>query len=99
MTTSISSCHEAHANFQKEPNKTVGAVAYTKYYQYIDIDSIECKSSHPGKSDKYLSEDYIKTDTMTKACAKFQKSQHKMVGGFAHTRYPVSDLVPLVVNA
>ena len=42
---------------------------YTRYYRYIDIDSIECLSSHPGKSDKYLSEEYIKTDSMTKAHA------------------------------
>ena len=65
-----------HANIQKEVNKTAGAVMYTRYYRYIDIDSIECLSSHPGKSDKYLSEEYIKTDSMTKAHAKFQKSQH-----------------------
>ena len=35
---------------------------YTRYHQYIDIDSIpsiECQSSHPGKSDNISSEDYI----------------------------------------
>ena len=40
--------------------------------------------------DWLLSEDYIKNEPMTKAPVKFQKSQHKLVGGVAHTRYPVS---------
>ena len=46
----------------KEWYKSVGAVVYTRYHQYIDIDSIpsiECQSSHPGKSDNISSEDYI----------------------------------------
>ena len=57
----------AHAMFQKERHETVGEVAYTRYRIYIDISSIKCLSSHPGKNDKKLSEDSIKTKTMTKA--------------------------------
>ena len=69
---------------------------YTRYHLYIDIDSIVCLSSHPGKSDKNI----IKTETITKALVKFQKSQHKKVGGVANSRYPVSDTVTLmVINA
>ena len=39
----------------------------------------------------------IKTETMTKVCVKFQKSWHNVVGGVAHQRYPVLDLVTLIV--
>ena len=52
----------AHAKFKKERYKTVGTVVYTRYHLYIDIDSTECLSAHPGKSD-YL----MITETMTKA--------------------------------
>ena len=49
--------------FQKELYKFAGVFALTKYYliiMIIDIDSIEGQqSSHPGKSDTNLSEDYI----------------------------------------
>ena len=58
----------------------------------FSIDSIDCLCSQPGKSDKNLSEKYIKTETITKAPVKFQKSQHIMVGEFAHTRYKVLDM-------
>ena len=45
----LSDMTNALAKFQKEPYKTVGAVAYTRYRLYIDIDSIECLSPHPGE--------------------------------------------------
>ena len=67
---------------------------------HIDIDSIECLSSHPRKSGKNLSEYYIKTETTTNIPVKFRKSQHNVVEGVAHQRYPVSYLVTLmVINA
>ena len=46
---------------------------------------------------KYLSEEYIKSETRTKAPVKFQNNQHKMVGGAVHARYTESDLVTLIV--
>ena len=63
-----------------------------------NIDCIQCLSSHPGKSETKLSEDYTRIETMTKEPVKFQKRQHKTVG-VAHTWYPVPDMVTSVVDA
>ena len=58
----------------------------------MDIDSIEGKKMS-WKTTKY-SEDYIKThalfQTTTKSPVKFQKNRYKILGGVAHTRYPLS---------
>ena len=51
-------------------------------------------SSPCGKSDKnnlkILSKPHTYLQTMFKSLVKFQRNQHKTVGGVAHTRYPLS---------
>ena len=71
----------------QEQLRTQGTT-YTKSLITVNL------SSHSEESD-YLR--IIKFETMTKAPVKFQKSQHKMVGGVAHTWYTISDLVTLIV--
>ena len=54
--------------FNKELYNTAGVIELTVYYLYIDIDQTlivvsedqNISSSHPGKNDTNLSEDYIK---------------------------------------
>ena len=51
-------------------------------------------SSTYGKSDKnnlrIISKPHAYLQTMYKSLVKFQRNQHKTVGGVAHTRYPLS---------
>ena len=51
-------------------------------------------SSNCGKMTKsnlrIISKPSAHLQTMTKTPVKFQKNQHKTVGGVAHTRYPLS---------
>ena len=39
---------------------------------------------------RIISKSHARLQTMTKTPVKFQKNQHKTVGGVAHTRYPIS---------
>ena len=39
---------------------------------------------------RIISKPHARFQTMTKTPVKFQKNQHKTVGGVAHTRYPLS---------
>ena len=39
---------------------------------------------------RIISEPHARLQTMTNRPVKFQKNQHKTVGGVAHTRYPLS---------
>ena len=42
---------------------------------------------------KIISKSHTHLQTMTKTSGKFQKDQHKTVGGVAHTRYPLSTYI------
>ena len=39
---------------------------------------------------RILSKPHARLQTMAKTPVKFQRNQHKTVGGVAHTRYPLS---------
>ena len=39
---------------------------------------------------RIISKPHARLQTMTNRPVKFQKNQHKTVGGVAHTRYPLS---------
>ena len=65
------------------------------YYQYMLIVIMPEKrlSSNCGKSENNLSiifKPHARLQIMTKTPVKFQKNQHKTVGGVADTRYPLS---------
>ena len=42
------------------------------------------------KNLRTISKPHAYLQTMTKTSVKFRKNRHKTVGGFAHTRYPLS---------
>ena len=53
-----------------------------------------CSSEIAEKVTKYnlriISKPHARLQTMNKTPEKFQKNQHKTVGGVVHTRYPLS---------
>ena len=85
--------------FPKNRHKTVGGVAK---HETLTI-SIDFDSENDEKMTKFdlwkkvtknnlrtISKPHAYLQTMKKTSVKFQKNQHKTVGGVAHTRYPLS---------
>ena len=84
--------------FGKNQHKTVGGVAHTRYPLSIHFDSFKMpKNDYVQLAENVtkidlgiISRPHARLQTMTKTPVKFQKNQHKTVGGDAHTRYPLS---------
>ena len=89
---------QSPVKFPKNRHKTVGGVANTRYSLSIDFDSENdekmAKFNLWKKWQKIIWGLYPNHMHIfrpwKKTSVKFQKNQHKTVGGVAHTRYPLS---------
>ena len=89
---------QSPVKFPKNRHKTVGGVANTRYSLSIDFDSEMMKKWLSSQFVEKVTKNNLRTiskphaylQTMKKTSVKFQKNQHKAVGGVAHTRYPLS---------